>query len=112
MRKLGFDEVWISRLMTCVTIISYAVLINGQPDPVITPFRGIRRGDPISLYLYLICVEGLSMLLNEIKKSSKITGAKVTRGSLTINHLFFTDNIIILWHKIQSLLDAYEATSG
>lgn len=63
MRKLGFDEVWmISRIMMCITKVTYATLINGQPSAVIKPSRGIRQGDPILPYLYLSCVEGLSLL--------------------------------------------------
>lgn len=46
MRRLGFNEVWVSRVMTCVSIVSYAVLVNGQPSPSpsslsFTPTRGL-----------------------------------------------------------------------
>lgn len=61
-QKLGFNEVWISKIMTCVTIVSYSVLANGQPSQVLTPTKGVRQGDLISPYLYLICVECLSSL--------------------------------------------------
>lgn len=63
MRKMGFQEKWISLIMMCVTTISYSVLINGEPKGRIVPTRGLRQGDPISPYLFLLCVGGLSVML-------------------------------------------------
>ena len=63
MRKMGFQEKWISVMMMCVTTISYSVLINGEPKGRIVPTRGLRQGDPISPYLFLLCVGGLSVML-------------------------------------------------
>ena len=63
MRKMGFQEKWISLMMMCVTTISYSVLINGEPKGRIVPTRGLRQGDPISPYLFLLCEGGLSAML-------------------------------------------------
>jgi hypothetical protein len=61
--KNGFADLWIALIMKCVTTVSYSVLVNGIPHGKIHPTRGIRQGDPLSPYLFLICVEGLSSLL-------------------------------------------------
>lgn len=119
MRTMAFDEGWISWVMRRVTSVSYATLINGQPGPSIIPTRGIRQDDSISPYLYLICVDGLSKLFNEVESSKMIWDVKVARGSLPINHLFFVDNKLIFcrentikWEAIQGILDIYEKASG
>jgi len=47
MRKLGFNEKWISLTMLCVSTVTYSILFNGAPTGFITPTRGIRQGDPL-----------------------------------------------------------------
>ena len=64
MEKMGFHERWISLIMHCITTISYSVLINGVAYGSIIPTRGLCQGDPISLYLFLLCADGFSSLIN------------------------------------------------
>jgi hypothetical protein len=63
--KLGFAETWIESVMRCVTSARYAVCVNGELTDAVVPTRGIRQGDPISPYLFLLCTEGLSCLLQK-----------------------------------------------
>jgi hypothetical protein len=76
MQKLGFDARWIHMLMTCVRMVSYSVLINGQPFGNIIPSRGIRQGDPLSSYFFILCVKVL------VLSSTKLKGIEELRGSL------------------------------
>ena len=69
MLKLGLDHRWVNLAMETVTTTSYSILINGEPKGFITPSRGIKQGDPLSPYLYLLCVEGLSALLRKAEES-------------------------------------------
>ena len=59
MIKLGFSEVWVDRVMKCVPTPSFSVRINGKAYGNIRPSRGIRQGNLLSPYLFLICVGGL-----------------------------------------------------
>jgi hypothetical protein len=80
MRKLGFDDCWVQLAMTCIHTVSFSVLINGQPHGNITPSRGLQQRDPLSLYFFILCVEGLSSLLNQAEVDRSITGIPITRG--------------------------------
>lgn len=62
--KFLFQNVWIARIMACVKSVSYSFLHNGEVFRNIISQRGIRQGDPISLFLYIICAEGLSAMIN------------------------------------------------
>ena len=65
MRKLSFHDRWISPMLMCITMVSYSILINGEAKGNIIPSRGLRQGDPLSLYLFLLCIEGLSAKLRK-----------------------------------------------
>jgi hypothetical protein len=62
MRHLGFTEQWINLVMMCVRTANYAILLNGNSVGHFYPTRGIRQGDLISPYLFLLCAEALCSL--------------------------------------------------
>ena len=62
MEKMGFDNRWISLIQSCIQIVSFSILVNGEPRGF-TPKRGLCQGDPLSPYVFLLCVEGLHSLL-------------------------------------------------
>ncbi|KAF7154550.1 hypothetical protein RHSIM_Rhsim01G0054400 [Rhododendron simsii] len=66
--------------MECVSSVSHSVIINGEAKGYIRPSRGIRQGDPLSPYLFLICGEGLLGLIQEAEMSGKIHGVKDLNG--------------------------------
>jgi hypothetical protein len=65
MLKLGFAKRWVHLIMQCIQTISYSVLLNGAPAGFIKLTRGLRQGDPLSSYLFLICVKGQTSLLSQ-----------------------------------------------
>ena len=65
MLKLGIDAQWVQLAMETVTTTTYSVIVNGEPKGFVTPSRDIRKGDPLSPYLFLLCAEGLSSLIRK-----------------------------------------------
>jgi hypothetical protein len=119
MKRMGFAERWIHLVMMCVTSASYSVLVNGAPVGLISPSRGIRQGDPISPYLFLLCAESLSSLLSQAEIDGSIVGVPTSSRGPRINHLFFADDSLLFckasqeqWQRLSMLLNAYEKASG
>ncbi|XP_062151896.1 uncharacterized protein LOC133860275 [Alnus glutinosa] len=68
MVRMGFHVKSISLVMACVRFVTYSVIVNRNPVGLIRPTRGIRQGDPISPYLFLLCAENLSALLSHAEQ--------------------------------------------
>ena len=64
MRKMCFGEQWIELMMVCIKTVTYSILVNREPKGLITPTRGIHQGDPLSSFLFLLCIEGLHGLVS------------------------------------------------
>ncbi|XP_075654998.1 uncharacterized protein LOC142625188 [Castanea sativa] len=98
--------------------MSYSILVNGEPKGLIKPSRGLRQGDPHSLYLFLFCAEGLNAILRRAALNGEIQGFSLCRNCPRITYIFFSNDC--LWfcrstleecEKIQELLSFYEAAS-
>ena len=95
MLKLGFPGDWVDKVMSCVTSPFFSVLINGKPFGMIHPTRGIRQGDPLSPYLFLLCAEGFTSLLQKAVLEGNIQGVSICRRAPRISHLLFTDDSLL-----------------
>ncbi|XP_019168841.1 PREDICTED: uncharacterized protein LOC109164747 [Ipomoea nil] len=116
---LGFDAKWIQLIMMCIQAVQYRVLVNGRPTEVIVPSRGLRQGDPLSPYLFNICAERLSLLLQDSQAKGRIHGCRVARGAPPISHLFFVDDSLLFFkanlqetQEVKRCLSVYETFSG
>jgi hypothetical protein len=83
--------------MRFVRPVSFSVLFSGDKLESFRPTRGIRQGDPISPYLFLLAVEGLSCLLKSRIQSSMLKGITVAPSAPMVNHLLFTDDSLLVF---------------
>ena len=74
LQQFGFEAVWINWVMECVTTVSYSYLINGAPYGSVSPKRGLRQGDPLSPFLFILCTEVLISHIQQAELSKSITG--------------------------------------
>ena len=95
MIKLGFLEVWVEMIMSCVSTPSFSVRINGKAYGNITPSRGIRQGDLLSPCMFLLCAEGFTLLLARAEFEGRLHGVALCRNAPSINNLLFADDSLI-----------------
>lgn len=91
MLKMGFYAKWIQQIMQCVSTVTFSFLVNGSPRGYVKPKRGIRQGDPLSPYLFILCGEVLSGLCLRAQENGKLLGIKVVRGYPRVNHIMYAD---------------------
>lgn len=68
MEKMGFCDKWVRVVMSCVQSPRFAIRVTGETFDDIVPSRGIRQGDPLSPYLFLLCAEGLSAIIRKYER--------------------------------------------
>lgn len=92
--QLGFHPSWTNLIIQCVKTVSYSFLINGSVQGLVKPHRGIRQGDPLSPYVFILCSEVLSGLCRKAQEENKLQGISVATNCPRINHLLFADDTL------------------
>uniref|UniRef100_A0A803PQ00 Uncharacterized protein n=1 Tax=Cannabis sativa TaxID=3483 RepID=A0A803PQ00_CANSA len=92
LNKIGFAQGWVDLIMACVRSAKYNIVHGGREMGPVIPSRGIRQGDPLSPYIFIICAEGFSALIQRFEAMGRIHGCKVANGAPRISHMFFADD--------------------
>jgi hypothetical protein len=98
---VGFGEQFTNWILACVTSANTAVLINGEATSFFNLERGLRQGCPLSPYLFILIMEGLSLLLKKSFADHKISGIKVTKF-IKMFHLMFVDDVLLMTNAVLS----------
>ncbi|MCH84712.1 hypothetical protein A2U01_0005547, partial [Trifolium medium] len=116
---MGFPNSMVQTIMKCVTTVNFSILINGHPSQTFHPHRGIRQGNPLSPYLFILCADVLSGLISKAQNSHLIHGVKIAHGAPEISHLLFADDSLIFCRAtteevstIHEVIQTYQSASG
>ena len=119
MLRMGFSQQWIDLVMACVTSVNFMVLINGQPGESFSPSRGLRQGDPLSPYLFILVCEVLSRNVKLAAAHNHLDKLYLSKSCPGISHLFFADDSLFFStantrnaNRLHSIIHNYCLASG
>ena len=95
---MGFGHRWRSWIKWCISIASFSILINGMPKGFFQSSKGLRQGDPLSLYLFVLGMDALSHLINKVVQRNFLSGFKFggrDEEELVLSHLFYVDDTLL-----------------
>lgn len=92
---LWLPDTFIHLVMSCISSPSYSVLWNSTALEEFKPSKGLRQGDPISPYLFLLIMEKLSLMIHNLVAINLWKPIKLTREGVGISHLLFADDLIL-----------------
>ena len=122
MEKMGFGAKWLRWMWWCISTARFSVMVNGTPVGFFPSSKGLRQGDPLSPYLFVMGMEVLSVLIKRAMEGGFISGCKIQRNrgrAVHIAHLLFADDTIVFCEakkeylmNLSWILFWFEAASG
>jgi len=104
MGRLGFCGKWIQWIKACLESATVSVLVNGSPTKEFKPTRGLRQGDPMAPFLFLIVAQGLARLVNQATRKNFLSGIKVGDKKVEVNLLqFAADTLFVCEPNVQNI---------
>lgn len=118
LERFGLNWRWINWVKSCISTPTFLVLVNGASHGFFAASRGLRQGDPLSPFLFIIIAEALRSI-NQLKENGRWKGMTITMGLDPITHQQFADDTILFVtacrtkaRVIGSFLDSYCKASG
>jgi len=100
MVSMSFPTLWRKWIKECVCTATASVLVNGSPTDEFPLERGLRQGDPLSPFLFLLAAEGLNVLMKALVEANVFTGYSVGDANpVVVSHLRFADDTLLLGKK-------------
>ena len=108
LKQLGFHKKWINWIKECITTVSCSVIINDEVYGFFKPTREIRQVDPLSPYLFLICMQVLTRVLRKAQLKKRPVLALKSPLKQTKFHIFSLQmtvscSVALIWNLVSTL---------
>ena len=117
--KINLPHNIIKLIMSYVSTVSTSIVVNGGASDLILPSRGLRQRDPISPYIFILCMDFLVQLIEEKCSTNKWKPVRANRSGVAFSHLFFANDLILFAKAnpkncaaIREVLDLFCSKSG
>ncbi|GKV52656.1 hypothetical protein SLEP1_g59229 [Rubroshorea leprosula] len=95
MDSFGFGIKWRGWIMECLSTARISILVNGSPTREFEVGKGLRQGDPLSPFLFLMIGEGLQGLVQKAVTEGMLHGIVIGKNGLNVSLLQFADTIFM-----------------
>lgn len=97
----GFAHSWVRWIFNLLSLVFFSVLINGIPSATYRPSRGIRQGDPLSPFLFVIMAEGLGRSITSARLAQQLKGLSFNNSPAYSHQQFVDDNMLFGHPSVQ-----------
>eukprot|EP00253_Pinus_taeda_P018458 PITA_18458 len=119
LKSFGFCDRWVNWVLSMIYTPNFSILLNGAPTTTFSATRGLRQGDPLSPFLFIIAAEGLGRYFKKELRERKIQGLRLWGNQTTVTHQQFVDDIMIYYKailkevkRIKKILEIFMEGSG
>jgi len=119
MEMKGFDERWRKWIKGCLSSVSFSIIINGKDRNHFSSSRGLRQGDPISPFLFILAADAMSRRILRGVENESFRPLEVGSPSLSLSHLQFADDTLIFgvfdiqsWANLVNIIRDFCKDSG
>ncbi|XP_057734559.1 uncharacterized mitochondrial protein AtMg01250-like [Arachis stenosperma] len=116
---MGFGRRLRAWIIECIRSASISLMVNGAPSKSFKMERGLRQGDPLSPFLFVLVVDVLNRMIREVVRNRRISHLLVGRDNMELSHLQFADDTILFYpleeeivRNYKRLLRCFEVMSG
>ena len=100
LKEMGFGNKWIGWIKWCISTVSFSVLLNGSPMGNFQSSRGLKEGDPLSRYLFILGMKVFSLLVDKAVVGGFLSGYTLkgrNRASVNVSHMLFADDTLVFY---------------
>nr|GEU55309.1 RNA-directed DNA polymerase, eukaryota, reverse transcriptase zinc-binding domain protein [Tanacetum cinerariifolium] len=118
LKNFGFGVKWCNWIQSFLSLSRGSILINGSPTKKFGFHKGLKQGDPLSPFLFILVMESLHLSFQRVVDAGMYKGVQLN-SSLSLSHMFYADDAIFMGEWCENniniltlVLDCFHQASG